>query len=88
MPGQLTKAEKEARSARAIAIARALEQAYLSAQIGTTQEVLWEEPAGEGLYTGHTPTYTKVYAPGDGLHNQICNITITGLYKDGLLGQL
>ena len=46
MPGQLTKAEKEARSARAIAVARALEQAYLSAQIGTTQEVLWEEPAG------------------------------------------
>ena len=87
MPGQLTKAEKEARSARAIAVARALEQAYLSAQIGTTQEVLWEEPAGEGLYTGHTPTYTKVYAPGDGLHNQICNVTITGLYKDGLLGQ-
>ena len=80
-------AEKEARSARAIAVARALEQAYLSAQIGTTQEVLWEEPAGEGLYTGHTPTYTKVYAPGDGLHNQICNVTITGLYKDGLLGQ-
>lgn len=88
MPGQLTKAEKEARSARAIAVARALEQAYLSAQIGTTQEVLWEEPAGEGLYTGHTPTYTKVYAPGNGLHNQICNVTITGLYKDGLLGQL
>ena len=87
MPGQLTKAEKEARSARAIAIARALEQAYLSAQIGTTQEVLWEESVGEGLYTGHTPTYTKVYAPGDGLHNQICNVTITGLYKDGLLGQ-
>lgn len=73
---------------RAIAVARALEQAYLSAQIGTTQEVLWEEPAGEGLYTGHTPTYTKVYAPGNGLHNQICNVTITGLYKDGLLGQL
>ena len=87
MPGQLSKAEKEARSARAIAVAESLERAYLAAQIGTVQEVLWEEPAGEGLYTGHTPNYTKVYAPGDDLHNQICPVTILGLHKDGLLGQ-
>lgn len=88
MAGQLSRAEKENRSARAIDVASRLEQAYLANQLGTVQEVLFEEPAGASLYTGHAPNYTKIYAPGTDLHNQLRRVKITGLWADGLLGQL
>lgn len=88
MPGQLCKAEKEARSVRFIQVAKELEKAYLENLIGSTQEVLFEEPAGDGLYTGHAPNYTKIYVQGEGLHNRILPVRITGLYEDGLMGEL
>lgn len=88
MDGQLGKAEKEARSARAIALAQELERTYLKRLVGSVQQILFEESEGEILWTGHAPNYTKVYAPGQALHNQILPVRITGLYKDGLLGQI
>lgn len=88
MPGQLSKAEKEARSARAVAVGQELERAYLTGLVGTVQEVLFEEPAEGGLYTGHAPNYAKIYAPGKALHNEVRPVRVTGLYRDGLLGEL
>lgn len=88
MGGQLGKAEKEARSARAMALARELERTYLQNLVGTVQKVLFEESAPGGLWTGHAPNYARVYAPGQGLHNQVRPVKITSLYEDGLLGQL
>ncbi|MBR4972633.1 MAG: TRAM domain-containing protein, partial [Oscillospiraceae bacterium] len=59
-----------------------------SAQIGTVQEVLFEEPAGD-FYVGHTPNYIKVYIPQtEDLHNQIRSVQIIELYSDGALGKL
>ncbi len=87
MPGQLHNATKEDRSRRAMAVAGEMNLAYRKSLIGTTQEVLFEEKSGE-FYTGHAPNYMKIYAKGDALHNQIKNVTITGLYADGLLGVL
>lgn len=88
MPGQLSKAEKEDRSTRAVAVGRALETAYLEALVGTEQEVLFEEPAGAGLYTGHAPNYAKVYAPGAELHNELRQVRIRELYQDGVIGDV
>ena len=88
MPGQIDKAEKEARSARAIALAGELEREYLEAMVGSVQPVLFEEPATGNLWTGHAPNYAKIYASGLELHNRIRNVKITGLYEDGLLGEL
>ena len=51
------------------------------------QYVLFEEPEGE-YYVGHSPNYVKVYVRGEALHNQICQVRIGALYKDGVLGQL
>ena len=42
--------------------------------------------AGAVLWTGHAPNSIRVYAPGQGLHNRILPVRITGLYADGLLG--
>ena len=85
MPGQLGNATKEERSRRAMAVAQQMNEAYRQSLVGKQVSVLFEEQA-EGLWTGYTPTYVKVYAQGDDLHNQECTVTLTDLYKDGILG--
>ena len=87
MPGQLGNAVKEERSRSAIAVAGDMNRAYRENLIGSTQAVLFEEADGE-FFTGHAPNYVKVYARSENLHNEIRNVTITGLLKDGLVGEI
>ena len=87
MPGQLGNAIKEERSRAAIAVAKEMNLNYREALIGTTQAVLFEEADGE-FFTGHAPNYVQIYAKGENLHNEIRNVTVTGLYKDGLVGEI
>ena len=87
MPGQHNNATKEARSKAAIAVAVEMALAYRESLIGTRQEVLFEEPDGE-FFTGHAPNYVKVYVKGENLHNEIRTVTVTGLYKDGVGGEI
>jgi threonylcarbamoyladenosine tRNA methylthiotransferase MtaB len=87
MPGQHDNATKEKRSRAAIAVAAQMSENYRRNLISSTQEVLFEEPE-DGFFTGHAPNYVKVYVRGDGLHNEIRKVTITGLYKDGLMGEI
>jgi threonylcarbamoyladenosine tRNA methylthiotransferase MtaB len=87
LAGQHDNATKEARSKAAIAVAAQMNEDYRKKRIGSTQEVLFEEPEGE-YFTGHAPNYVKVYVRGDGLHNEIRDVKITGIYKDGLMGTL
>ena len=83
MPGQHNNATKEARSRAAIAVAEEMSRAYRENLIGTTHAVLFEEQDGE-CFTGHAPNYVKVYFEGENLHNQIRNVTVTEVYKDGV----
>ena len=87
MPGQHSNATKEERSRRAIAVAEELNRAYREDLVGTEQEVLFEETAGD-FDTGHAPNYMKVYVPATGRHNQIVRVKITGIHEDGLLGEI
>ena len=87
MPGQHPNAIKEARSKAAIAVADGMSRAYREGLIGSVQEVLFEEPEGE-YFTGHCPNYIKVYVTGESLHNEVKSVRLTGIYKDGLLGEL
>ena len=87
MPNQLGNAIKEERSRKAIAVAEEMSIAYRQKMVGTAVSVLFEEKDGV-YYTGHTPNYVKVYVTGEGLHNQICNVTLTEVYRDGMLGIL
>ena len=87
MSGQLTTAQKEARAARAAEAAAELEEAYQNAMIGSVQAVLFEQPE-DGLFTGHAPNYVKVFAAGKDLHNAVRNVRITGLWKDGVRGEI
>ena len=87
MPGQVPKAEKEARARRAAAVAEELRAAWLERWVGETLTVLFEEEK-EGLWRGHAPNYTEVFAPGEGLHNVIKEVKITRIHQDGLNGSI
>ena len=87
MPGQHNNETKEARSRAAIAVAEEMSRAYREALIGSVHKVLFEERDGE-FFTGHAPNYTKVYATGENLHNEIRNVEITEVYRDGVLGRI
>jgi len=87
MPGQHPNAVKEARSKAAIAVAEEMKQAYLQNLIGTRLDVLFEEPE-EQYFTGHAPNYVKVYVSDPVQPNTIAPVTVTELFRDGVLGQL
>ena len=87
MPGQHNNAVKEARSKAAIAVAEEMSLAYREALVGKALEVLFEESDGE-YFTGHAPNYVKVYTKGEALHNEVRTVTVTGVYKDGVIGEL
>ncbi len=85
MPQQHSNAVKEDRSRKAIAIAEEMRLVYHRGLVGQTLPVLFEEPEND-FFTGHAPNYVKVYVKGENLHNQIRNVTVTGVYEDGVLG--
>ena len=87
MPQQHPNTVKEARSAKAIAVAQELSQAYRQALVGQRLEVLFEEPEA-GCFTGHAANYVKVYVCAEGLHNTLKTVTVTGLFRDGVLAEL
>ena len=87
MPGQHSNATKDDRSREAIRVAEEMSVQYRQALVGTEQKVLFEEQEGK-YYTGHAPNYCKVYAAGTQLHNQVKTVRITGVYNDGVMGEL
>ena len=77
MPGSVPKGEREERARRAIARAAAHEEAFLRAQTGRYQEVLFESRMG------HTPNYCETeLLPGK--EGEVVRVLITGV-KNGRL---
>ena len=62
MGGQLSDAVKRARARELIALGNRLERRFVSGLVGTTQQVLFEQAAGEGLAEGYTGQYVRVRA--------------------------
>ena len=85
MPGQHNNDTKEARSHAAIAVAEEMSRTYRENLVGTSHAVLFEEAEG-AYFTGHAPNYVKFYVEGENLHNEIRNVEVTAVYKDGVLG--
>ena len=82
---QLPKAVKERRAAEAAAAAAEMHRQFLAGCVGQTFPVLFEQEK-DGLYLGHAPNYMPVFLKGEGLHNQVIRVTVTGLHGDGLTG--
>jgi tRNA A37 methylthiotransferase MiaB len=77
MPDSVPKGEREERARRAIALAAETRAAYLAAQTGTVQEVLFESRLGR------TPNDCETeLLPG--LEGQILRAEITGVRKGRL----
>ena len=87
MPDQIENAEKERRAALAGQTAAALHKAFLSSQLGTEHDVLFEQPE-KGYYTGHTMNYVKVYCNAENLRNELRRVRVTALFEDGVLADL
>ena len=87
MAGQIPHAVQEQRAQAAQAVAREMEEAYLQALVGSTLPVLLEEEK-EGLWQGHAPNYVAVRAAGENLHNQLRQVTVTGVGNGILLGTI
>ena len=87
MPGQHDNATKERRSREAIAVAEEMNRAFRESLLHSRQEVLFEEEEN-GYFAGHTPNYVKVYVKGENLHNEVRGVRITGLYQDGVTGEM
>lgn len=49
--------------------------------------VLFEQPR-DGKFSGHAPNYMEVLVEGEGLHNVVRRVRITGTGGEALLGEL
>ena len=65
MDGQVDEAVKKDRARRLIALGNQLERRFVSELLGTTQEVLFETSAGDGLAEGYTGQYVRVRAKAE-----------------------
>ena len=84
----LPQAEKARRSARAKEVAAKTAQAYRAQFIGRTLTVLFEHPAAQDTWQGHSAYCFPVQASHPGIgKNQLLPVRITGLTADGLCGQ-
>lgn len=89
MPAQLTRKEKELRSAQMIAATDADRAAFLSTQIGLTQSVLFETQTPDGWYEGYTPNYSMVRVKTDrAVTGRILPVAITDAEAEFCIGQL
>ncbi len=84
MEGQLPQQVRHERARRAAETASGTAEAFLQAQLGGTQEVLFETEPVPGVWEGHTGNYLTVQALGKDLRNRLANVRITGV-QDGIL---
>jgi len=89
MPGQIDGKVKKQRSARMTALGKRSAGRFRSQFQGRTMMVLWEDDSGEGLWSGHTANYLRVYAQSDkNLANQMLAAKLVEEYADGLMGEI
>lgn len=90
LPEQLPAERKQARAARAKALAASLGERYRERFLGRTVSVLLEHPADGGLWSGHTPYAFPVFIPApreSPLKNTLHEVRLTALHGSGLLGE-
>ena len=89
MPDQIPEQVKTARSAELIALEQKMSLEFRKHDIGTTQEVLFEEENeinGERYFTGYTKEYVKIAAKSEtDLSNTLVSGKITGMLNDEVL---
>lgn len=89
MPDQVSQREKEQRSSRLIEVTNATRQAFLQAQVGREEEILFETTQTPYGIEGYTPNYTPVCVEAhEDIRGQIRRVRITAALNDLCLGEL
>ena len=78
---------KRARSERMLALAAASAMSFRQRFLSRKVSVLWEKRATDGVWSGLTDNYIKVYSRSDeDLTNQLLPVTVTEVWGDGVWG--
>jgi threonylcarbamoyladenosine tRNA methylthiotransferase MtaB len=88
MPLQVADSVRTLRSQNLLALARECTQIYRQKFLGSTMTVLWEQQSN-GIWSGHTGNYIKVYTRSDlELNNKLLPVKLDKIYKDGVWGEI
>ncbi len=89
MPGKVAEEVKKERSARMLELARESALRFRRQFLGQTMAVLWEKETAEGVWSGLTDNYIRVFTKStQKLKNRLMEAKITGWRNGGLWGEL
>ena len=88
-PAQVPNKVKEERSRQMIQVTKTTQQAFLQAQVGKVEEVLFEQQREQGVWEGYTRNYTHVLAPsGKDLSGQLLPVELLEVQGESCVGRL
>ena len=88
MEGQVSRREKERRSALMIQAAKEGQQAFLREQLGREEEVLFEQEKAPGLWEGYTRNYTPVLlASGKRLAGELVRVKLMETQGENVIAE-
>ena len=88
-PGQVPNKVKEERSRQMIQVTKTTQQAFLQAQVGKVEEVLFEQQREQGVWEGYTRNYTHVLASsGKDLSGQLLPVELLEVQGESCVGRL
>ena len=68
-----------------LALARESAQNFSRQFLGKTMPVLWEKQSGDGIWSGHTDNYIKVYTESnEDLTNKLLPVKLVEVRGDGV----
>ena len=78
---------KKMRIKKILKLSGLLEKQYLEKNINRKENIIIEEKK-DNFYIGHTSNYIKVYIEEECILNNVYEITLTSIYKDGMKGKI
>lgn len=89
MPGKVPEGVKKERRARMLELAQESALRFRQQFLGRTMAVLWEKETREGVWSGLTDNYIRVFTKSSQkLKNRLVEARITGWHNGGLWGEL
>jgi len=89
MPDRVGDGVKRERSQRMLALAKESAQNFRQQFLGKTMPVLWEKQSGDGIWTGLTDNYIKVYTKStQDLSNKLLPVRLVEIRESGVGGEI
>ncbi|GAH11674.1 unnamed protein product, partial [marine sediment metagenome] len=88
MPEPVENRVKKERNQRMLALARESAQNFSRQFLGRTMPVLWEKQSSDGIWSGLTDNYIRVYTKSNkDLTNKLLPVKLTKISSDGVWGE-